>query len=122
MPNPRTPAGLSKRAQTFWGRMVDRYEFRLDELRLLEDACREQDLVDRLEREIKSGPLMVSGSMGQEVANPLIGEVRQHRTVLARLFAQLKLPDDDEEVGAGAPESASSKARRAAEARWRGSA
>ena len=45
------------------------------------------DLQERLEEALKDADLLVRGSMGQEVANPLIGEVRQHRTTINTLMA-----------------------------------
>jgi hypothetical protein len=47
------------------------------------------------------------------VINPLISELRQHRSTLASLLRQLKLPD--ESVSA---EARSTAARAAANARW----
>jgi hypothetical protein len=36
---------------------------------------------------------LVKGSQGQQVINPLISEVRQHRNCVASLLKWLKLPD-----------------------------
>lgn len=110
------PSDLGTRAERLWDALTDGYEFRPDELVVLEDACREMDIIDRLEDELAISPLMVEGSMGQQVASPLVSELRQHRAVVARLLAQLKIPD---ESGSGAtPLSRSDAARRAANARW----
>lgn len=73
--------------------VIDRYDLRPDEVRLLADGCREADIIERLEAELADAPLMVKGSMGQLVASPLVSEVRQHRAVLAGLLKSLKLPD-----------------------------
>ncbi len=114
MSKPRTPADLGTRAKRLWTRVASVYDLRDDELIVLEDACREVALVDRLEAELRDKPLMVQGSMGQLVASPLVSELRQHRAVVARLLAQLKLPDED----GRAQESVSNAARKAANARW----
>lgn len=116
MPKPRMPGGLGDKAKKVWKGIVDVYELRPDELRILEDACREIDLVERLEKEISrpGAKLMMPGSMGQMVANPLVQEIRQHRAVVERLLARLKLPDEP----AAAPSSRSESARAAAQARW----
>lgn len=112
MTKPTAPAHLGGKARKLWRDISGEYELRADELRVLEDACREVDLVERLEESLRSEPLVVEGSQGQPVASPLVQELRQHRVVLARLLAQLKLPDES-----GARDT-SSAARTAAAARW----
>lgn len=109
----KAPAGLGVKAKHLWSEITENYDLRVDELRILEDACREIDLVERLEAELKGADLVVNGSMGQPVASPLVQELRQHRSVLARLLVLLKLPDDE-----GQAQSPSSTARAAAMARW----
>lgn len=113
MDKPITPAHLGPGGSAMWAKVTDTYGLRPDELRLLEDSCREIDMIDRLEAEQRDKPLTVKGSQGQIVASPLVSEVRQHRTVLRALFAQLKLPDD----GAAA-NATSDAARKAADSRW----
>lgn len=111
------PDGLGDAGLALWRSIVPAYELRPDEVRLLADACREADLVARLEEALTDAPLMVIGSQGQQVINPLMQEVRQHRTVLAQLLKALKLPDSP----AGAKQkaaAASEQARAAARARW----
>lgn len=108
------PDGLDDRGGRTWDAVTSKYTLRPDELIVLEDACREIDLVDRLDDEIKTVPLIVQGGYEQDVANPLITEIRQHRALVARLFAQLKLPD---EPAADKP-STTEAARHAANARW----
>lgn len=118
MSKPRTPANLGTKGRKFWDDTTGTYEFRPDELCILEDACRTLDLVDRLEKDLRGADLVTAGSMGQDVANPLLSEVRQHRTVFARLAKQLALPDEGEAPAAAAGER-STKARDAAAGRWR---
>ncbi|MFD8336781.1 hypothetical protein ACFV42_29530 [Streptomyces solisilvae] len=90
---PRPPAKLGAAGRRLWREIVERYELRPDEARILGDACREADIVERLEAELADAPLMVKGSMGQLVAPPLVSEARQHRSVLVALLKSLKLPD-----------------------------
>lgn len=97
----KPPAGLGVKARSVWTRITKEYDLRADELRLLEDACREVDLIERIDKELAKGSLMVPGSMGQQVTNPLVAEIRQHRLALARLFNQLHLPDDGDELSPG---------------------
>jgi len=110
--NEKPPTGLGAKARKFWADVTSAFELRVDELRVLEDACREMALIDRMEKEQHGSPLTAKGSMGQEVAAPLVQELRQHRSTLARLLLQLKLPDEDGEV------SRSASARELAMARW----
>lgn len=87
------PVGLSGSGERFWNEVTSSYKLRMDEKRVLEDACRSMCLIDRLEENVASAGLYTTGSMGQEVINPLFTELRQQRAGLARLLAQLKLPD-----------------------------
>lgn len=114
MSKPRKPAGLGSKAAKTWDGIASVYDLRPDELRILEDACREIDIVEILEEALKGADLMVRGSMGQQVANPLLAEIRQHRATVERFLKGLKLPDDP---GADKP-TRSETARAAAQARW----
>jgi hypothetical protein len=106
------PVGLSKRARVMWTATTDRYDLRDDELRILEDACREVGLIDQMESALKSADgFIVKGSMGQPVVTPLLAEIRQHRNVLASLLRSLKLPDDS-------GEGAVNQQRQAGQASW----
>lgn len=109
----KAPAGIGSAGKSLWTAIEDNYELRADELRVLEDACREADLIDALSTEADGADMVVRGSQGQPVINPLISELRQHRSTLAGLLRQLKLPDE----GASA-EDRSTAARAAANSRW----
>jgi hypothetical protein len=113
MNKPRVPAGLSQKAARFWRDVVAKYDLRPDELRVLEDACREVDLIDTLRKGMANSPLYMRGSMGQQVINPIVPELRQHRATLAVLLKHLKLPDESFRQ---APRSVG--ARAAAQVRW----
>jgi hypothetical protein len=98
-----------------WRDISSAYQLRPDEYRLLEEACREIDLIERLEAELRETSTTTRGSQGQTVAAPQLSELRQHRTVLARLFSQLKLPDVAAQQTAG---DRSASARQTAALRW----
>ena len=115
MAKPKTPAGFAASGAALWSQITSKYDLRADELRVLEDGCREADLIDGLSAALAEGDLMVKGSMGQQVVNPLVGEIRQHRNTLATLLGKLKLPDDESSDSAG---RVSAQARSAANARW----
>lgn len=119
-PAPEPPEGLGRQAAQLWRDIVEDQELRSDELRVLEDACREVDLIERMHAELQTAPLVVKGSMGQDVANPLVQELRQHRALVARLLGALKLRDEGaEERDAQARQD---QGRRAALTRWHGTA
>lgn len=109
------PTGLQAKGRKLWDDILADFDLRPEELRILEDACREADLIDRIEKEIQTSPLTAKGSQGQPVAAPLVTEIRQHRTTLARLLGQLKLTSEGSAV---AGMTTSEKARHAANARW----
>jgi len=89
-----------------WNSVLSAYRLRPDELRILEDACCLADAIGYLAektaqlRAASENEMMIRGSTGQRVKNPLIaearqmaGEVRQHRSAMAELMAKLKLPE-----------------------------
>lgn len=115
MSKQKPPVDLAESGKALWVKVVEKYDLRADELRVLADACREADLLDLLTEELATGGVMSTGSMGQPVVNPLVPEIRQHRATLARLLGGLKLPDDDTSDSAG---RVSAQARSAANARW----
>ncbi|MHA3701485.1 hypothetical protein ACXR2U_04825 [Jatrophihabitans sp. YIM 134969] len=114
-PSVPQPAGLGTTGAAFWVKVTAQYGLRLDELVVLESACRTLDVLARLDAEVAGQPLTVPGSMGQMREHPLISEARQQRAALARLVRQLELPD---EVTVGSALSRSSSARTLANARW----
>ena len=110
------PKGLEKSGAALWRDVTSKYELRADERCILEDACRERDLLTRLESGLSGADLIVKGSQGQDVINPIVSELRQHRATFASLMRQLKLPDEGGSSDTGGELSA--KNRAAAQARW----
>lgn len=108
---PSPPEGLSEAGRAMWTDITGTYDLRADELRVLKDACFEADVVDQIQASL--GSFTVEGSQGQTVASPLLSELRMHRSTLSSLLKQLRLPDASD-----TPESRSSAARDAANARW----
>lgn len=115
MAKPAIPAKLGEKARQYWASIADVYELDAHEWRILEDICREIDLVEAMQDALEGADLTVRGSQGQPVANPIVQEVRQHRAIIKSLMASLKLPDDDGRQAAATSE----KARMAANARWK---
>lgn len=111
---PDTP-DFDAAGKKLWSEVTTKWTLRPDELRVLEDACHEADLIDDLAAAAKGADKLVKGSMGQMVINPLISELRQHRTALRTLLSSLKLPD---EAGSEGDSPRSVGARNAAQSRW----
>lgn len=111
-PTRNRPAKLRAGGRRLWDDITTQWQLRPDELQLLEDCCREVDLIARLQAEVDAGDVYVEGSMGQRVINPAIQEIRQHRNVLKQMLAKLGLPD------APAGSSGSDRARVVAHGRW----
>nr|DAJ25788.1 MAG TPA: terminase small subunit [Caudoviricetes sp.] len=104
-------------AEAFWRRVVVRWELRTDELRILQDACVQLALVDRLQYEADRSDVLIEGSRGQLRPNPIFDAVRQHRLALTNILKSLNIPESDEEEAARA-ERRHNKAVKAARTRW----
>lgn len=80
----RMPANLSPEGKRLWKSILDVHGPSLgpDAMRILVDACREADVIGRIEDQLRTSDLMVRGSQGQLVASPLVSEVRQHRALI----------------------------------------
>lgn len=111
----QAPVDLEQAGAKMWSSIAGKYELRPDESRILEDACREADLIDDLQGLARFADRIVKGSQGQPVINPLISELRQHRATLASLLRQLHLPD---EGGASASDKSSAAGRALVSNRW----
>ncbi len=116
MSKPSTPRGLDSAGKSLWSSVTDKYDLRVDELVVLEKACRASDRIAKMEAELEGSDFMVKGSMGQPVVNPLVAEIRAHEALVQRLLGGLKLPDDASASGAEQPRS--TQARAAAQSRW----
>ncbi len=115
---PRAPAHLRTRGRRLWRSIVEGFDLTQAEQDLLLEACRTLDIVESLEVALRDQPALVTGSRGQPVAHPLGSELRSERQLLAKLIAQLGLPDADAEGGEWDGLSASQRARKAAFSRW----
>lgn len=112
------PRGLGEKARRLWRETVEGFTLRADEYTLLEQACRELDLIEAMQKSLAENGLIVQGSMGQPVANPFVSEIRQHRAQLTSILRALKIPDSDVGASGNQDGEVSSKARAAAQSRW----
>ena len=90
----RMPVGLASggRGQRLWHDLTERVEFTDIELRYLENACFTLDRIAKIRRAI-GNTLLVKGSQGQQVANPLLRELRADERHFADLMARIDIPD-----------------------------
>lgn len=133
---PAPPSDLKRNGpgRRLWRSVVGsdscRYILRPDELRILHAACTCDDAIAELrtkKAELEKDPqyteMLVKGSMGQRVENPLrvaarkaLDDIRAQDSALAGHLAKLRLPDED--AGANAEQPRSVGARAAAQTKW----
>ena len=118
MPTPKPPKNLGEAGQALWDATLEvAPDLNPAELTILKHACREEDLIDRIHDELENDNLRGTGYNGQEIANPFIPELRQHRATQATLLAKLKIPDTPASI-ARKKAVVSESARKAARSRW----
>lgn len=104
-------------AKKLWRETTKTYSLAMHEKLILRGACVSLDQIQLLEAQLDGADLTVRGSMGQEVAHPLLAEVRAQQAAYDRAIKQLDLPDEGESSGRAAG-NRSTSARQAARARW----
>jgi hypothetical protein len=81
-------------------------------------AAHQADDLGRLEVAIKENGTMVTGSKGQPVMNPAIGEARQARLAISRLLGTLPFEEVDPDLQDKPKNNMSVRNQRAARIRW----
>ncbi len=118
-PTDLTPGGRGRR---LWRELLRTYDFAPRELVLVHELGRSLDRIDEVRAIVDVDGPSVAGSRGQTVAHPLLAEERAHRVIVARIAAQLDLPDVDTALPGDGTDRitslASVRARAAARARW----
>lgn len=95
----RMPKGLGYQGQKLWKSVTDEFdlEFEPHKRRILFDACKMADAIDRLDKEADSAPLIAKGSYGQPVLHPAFAGAQTARSALAALLARLNFEPPTEE-------------------------
>lgn len=109
-------AGLyGPRGQSFHDAALAAYELTSSELELLEEACHGLDMLAALHAAVAAQGVTILGSTGATRLHPGIAEARSLGLAVARLLAQLGLPD---EQGAALPSGLTVRSRKAHASRW----
>jgi len=111
----KPPTDLRARGLAFWRGVDAGWVLSLDESVLLVEVCRLLDTCDALQEALNRDGVLATGSAGQLRVSPVVGELRACRLAVARMLAQIGLPD---QTGATVASPATLRARRAARARW----
>jgi hypothetical protein len=112
----RAPRGLDADGRRFWREIDAGFELTAAELEILRQAALTVDELARLEAALAANEVTTLGSRGQTVANPLLSQIRAHRTTLGRLITALKLPGEETSAP---PSAASLRASDVATRRWK---
>lgn len=115
----RSPIGLASggKGKRLWDDLTGRIEFTDIELRYLENACFTLDRIAKMRRAIGSD-LLVKGSQGQKVANPLLRELRADERHFADLMARIDIPDEFAEEQETSQGERSAQMRAVVNSRW----
>lgn len=88
----QTPKGLARAGKALWREVQRQYVLDPAEASILMQMCRISDQLSRISDQLWAENVVVSGSRGQDVANPLLAESRLLSAALARLAKSLNLP------------------------------
>jgi phage terminase small subunit len=95
------------------------YELTSSEMEVLEEVCRGLDTLDALHAAVARDGTTIVGSTGSTRLHPAIAEARSMGLAVARLLAQLGLPD---EAGVQLLTGLSVRSQKGNQARWGASA
>lgn len=104
------------RAQRFYDNTTKLFRLEDSEVEILIEACRGLDLLDVMTAELEASGLTVTAGNGAVRVHPFVAEKRQTALAVARLLAQLALPD--EEGVEGVQTLTKARASKASRARW----
>jgi P27 family predicted phage terminase small subunit len=100
MPNRKEPPShLGKVGKTKWRNLIAEFDFFGAEFDVLELYCADFDTLARIDAELATMGVVVAGSEGQPVVNPLLKERRETVKQIDALAMSLALPVEGEEYG-----------------------
>lgn len=113
------PKVLEVTGRKFWRDVTGKYTLRADELRLLENACRQLDILALVTKKWDDAgrPLTSTGSMGQLVEHPNLATMDRAQKSYLMFVKQLALPDEADE-GDEKPAGGPNQHRSAAQSKW----
>jgi hypothetical protein len=92
-PQQRPPKGLLRAGRALWREVQSQYVLDPAEGAVLLQMCRLSDQLAQLQEEFSAENVTtVQGSRGQPVLNPILAEIRLTSLALAKLAAELDLP------------------------------
>jgi hypothetical protein len=94
-PAPRRSDGLGAAGGALYDSVADRFELDRHEHQLLLEASRTTDQLAELDAAVRRDGVLIETPQGQR-AHPALVEARGQRITLARLLAQLRLPQGEE--------------------------
>jgi len=103
MTESKAPMGLKLGGKRLWRRVMSDFELAQHEEVVLLQACRIVDVLDRLQKVIEEGDVVVHSPQGVKT-NPAVVEFRQQAMALAKCMAALNIPADSEQPAAQFPE------------------
>jgi hypothetical protein len=92
---PRPPTGLNDAGRRFWSAVLTEYELDEAHLERLRRICEDVSLLARERASLAKQPLLVAGSKGQRIVNPLASEIRLLSLAVEKQIAALLVPADD---------------------------
>jgi hypothetical protein len=119
---PPTPKGLTAASRRLWLAVVKEFDLTPGELMHLEQWCHTSDELAELESALSGAEAEIHETKaGVLRPNPLLAEVRAHRATLAKHAAALNIPHLSampKKTLEPAESETTSRARKAAQARW----
>jgi hypothetical protein len=95
------PKALAKDGRSLWVQITSLIVFEDPrEIHALRQACLLEDDVARSRAELADSPLIVQGSTGQPVENPLLGTIRNATALQAKLLASIAVDSGEVERSA----------------------
>lgn len=93
------PSQLGRRGKSVWRRLIGENTFSASEIVTLELLCAQLDTLDKLDSELATMSVVVSGSEGQPVMNPVLRERRETIKQIDALMVALAIPVEGESFG-----------------------